>query len=102
QQLGCELGAKIFRLEQLANFDFCFCSRGRVGTALHQIDGLLLRLHLPDPEASPEFLGLTKRPVSHTAFAPCTLNAHALASRGEPGRAARGRSPAPRSISPYG
>src|SRR5438105_12788518 len=50
-QLGRELGAEVLGLEHLADLDLGLGARHRVGAALDPLDRLLLRLHLPEPEA---------------------------------------------------
>src|SRR5262245_39383705 len=63
-QLGREGVAEIVRLKHLADLDLRFLAR-RVGAALDPLDRLLLRLHLPQPEAGDQFLRLGKGSVGH-------------------------------------
>jgi hypothetical protein len=50
-QFRRELRAKILAFEERPNLDFRLGAGHRVGTALDPLDRLLLRLHLPQPEA---------------------------------------------------
>src|SRR5215218_2813865 len=61
-ELGRERLAEVGRLEHLADLDLRLGTR-RVRTALDPLDRLLLRLHVPDPEAGDQLLGLRERPV---------------------------------------
>ena len=53
------------RLEHLTDLDLRLLSGHRVRTAAHPFQGLLHRLHLPQPEAGDELLGFRERPVDH-------------------------------------
>src|SRR5688500_537776 len=59
-ELRRELGAEILGLEDLANLDLRIAAERR---ALEPLDCLLLRLHLPDPEARDQLLGLRERAI---------------------------------------
>src|SRR5207244_10447130 len=73
-QLRRELRAEVFGLENLADLDLCLGAGHRVGAALDPVDRLLLRLHLPQPEAGDQLLGLGERPVDDAA--PLAREAH--------------------------
>src|SRR3546814_12099279 len=53
----------------------------RVRAALHPFDRFVERLHLPDPVAGDELLGLGERAVDHGAVLAVELDARALAAR---------------------
>src|SRR5215467_715456 len=61
-----EGGCEVFGLEDLADLYVAFAV-GRVGASLDPLDGLFERLHLPEPEAGNEFLGLGERAVNDSA-----------------------------------
>src|SRR5262245_1636076 len=61
-QLGRELGAEVLGLEHGPDLQRRLRA-GRVRAAFRPLDRLLQRLHLPDPEAGDELLGLGERPV---------------------------------------
>jgi hypothetical protein len=83
-QLRRELGAEVFRFEDLADLDLRFGSR-RVGATLDPIDRLLLRLALPDPEAGDQLLRLGKRTVGDDSLGcPRTSRAHPSSSACSP------------------
>src|SRR5436190_17055020 len=63
-QLGRELGTKVLGLEKLPDLDFTFLERN----ALRPLQGLGLVLHLPDPKAGDQLLGLRERAVPHGAL----------------------------------
>src|SRR5262249_41778289 len=56
-------------LEHLTNFDFQFSPELRDGTALDPLDGFTLRLHIPEPVTTHEFLRLGERAVNHRRLA---------------------------------
>src|SRR5258708_7319277 len=66
-QLGRELGAEVLRLEHLADLDLGILPH-RIWAALDQFDRLFLRLHLPDPVAGDQLLGLGEGAVHYSAF----------------------------------
>src|SRR5438552_7660572 len=82
-QLGRELGAEVLRLEHLANLDLGILPH-RIGAALDPFDRLLLRLHLPDPEAGDQLLGLGEGPVDDGALRTREPDARALRARVQP------------------
>src|SRR5438874_9523743 len=57
-QFRSELRAEVGRLEHLAKFNLGASVEGRT---LQPFDGLLFRLHLPQPVAGDQFFGLGKR-----------------------------------------
>src|SRR5713101_7538110 len=61
-----QLGRKVTILKHLANLNQAVF---RQGAALGPFDGLLLGLHLNDPEAGNHFLGFGKRTVGYDALA---------------------------------
>src|SRR5262249_42848481 len=63
-EFGRELGPEFLNFEHLADLDLGLRA-GRVRAALHPVDGLLLRLALPQPEPGDQLLGLGERPVDH-------------------------------------
>src|ERR1051326_5829059 len=79
-QLGRELRAEVFRLEYLADLDLGLPGHG-IGTTLHPLDRLLLRLHLPDPEPGDELLRLRERAVDDAALRPAEPHARAFRAR---------------------
>src|SRR4051794_10242348 len=89
-QLGRECLAEVLGLEDLTELDRRALALTRTGPghALHPLDRLLLRLHLDDPEAGDQLLGLGERPVSHGGLAvgepdPRALRARVQALAGE-------------------
>src|SRR6266516_5299597 len=82
-QLGRELGAEVLRLEHLADLDLGILPH-RIGAALDPFDRLLLRLHLPDPEAGDQLLGLGEGPVDDGALRTREPDARALRARVQP------------------
>ena len=56
----------------------------RIGAALDPFDRLFLRLHLPQPEAGDQLLGLGEGPVDHGPLVAGELDARALRARMEP------------------
>src|SRR5208283_605094 len=68
-------GGEVVRFKDRTNLDFALLE----GAALEPLDGLVHRLHLPQPEASDELLGLAEGSITHRLLR--TLEAHAL-SRG--------------------
>src|SRR6266487_5406277 len=86
-ELGRERLAEVLRLEHLANLDLDLLTVG-VGTieggALEPLDRLFLRLHLPQPEAGHQLLGLCERSVDHGALTPGEADARALGAILEP------------------
>src|SRR5438046_4627249 len=79
-QLGGELGAEVLRLEDLADLDLGILPH-RIGAALDPFDRLFLRLHLPDPEAGDQLLGLGEGPVDDGALGSREPDARALRAR---------------------
>ena len=67
RSLGRELGAEVLGLEHLADLDLRVLQH-RVGAALDPLDRLVLRAHLPQPEAGDQLLGLGERAVDHGAL----------------------------------
>src|SRR5512143_856490 len=57
-QLRREFRAKVLVLEYLADLDLGLGAGHRVGAPLDPLDGLLLRLHLPQPIAGDQLFGL--------------------------------------------
>src|SRR5215831_16440605 len=58
-----EGGCEVFGLEDLADLYVAFAIGG-VGASLDPLDGLFERLHLPEPEAGDDFLGLGEGAVN--------------------------------------
>src|SRR6266581_1441983 len=71
-------------LENLPDLDLGFGSRHRIRAALDPFDRLLLRLHLPQPEAGDQLLRLGEWPVGHRALVSREFDARALRARMEP------------------
>ena len=67
---------EVFELEERAELDFPILERHPLGP----LDGLFFRLHLDDPEAGDQLLGLGKRTVDDRPLAARVLDAGALAS----------------------
>src|SRR6266508_4890231 len=61
-ELGRELLAEVVGLEHRPDLDLGAAVEGR---ALQPLHGLLHVLHLPQPEAGDQLLGLGERPVDH-------------------------------------
>src|SRR5262249_49189844 len=78
--LGCEGFAEILGREDTANLDLGF-ARHRVWTPLDPRDGFLHRLHLPEPVARDELLGLGEWTIDHGAVLPRKPHAHAPGAR---------------------
>src|SRR5438034_11234911 len=76
--------AEILHLEELADLDFAV-PLVRVRAALHPLDRLGLVLHLDDPVAGDQLLGLGEWPVDHAALAAFEADARALRARLQPG-----------------
>src|SRR5688500_2687551 len=74
-ELRRELGAEILGLEDLANLDLRIAAERR---ALEPLDCLLLRLHLPDPEARDQLLGLRERAIDDRPILSRESHARAL------------------------
>ena len=72
--------AEILQLEELADLDLAVLIV-RVRAALHPLDRLGLVLHLDDPVAGDQLLGLGERPVDHAALAALEADARALRAR---------------------
>src|SRR5207249_2241802 len=79
-KLRGELLAEILRLEDWADLDLRLLPRHRSRAAPDPLDGLLHRLHLPDPEARDELLGLGERPVDDRLLPAGEAHALALAA----------------------
>src|SRR5712671_1175976 len=82
-EFGSELGAEVVRLEHLTDLDFGFSFMG-IGAALHPLDGLFHRSHLPKPEAGNQFLRLSEWPIDHRPLRSRELDACALRARPQP------------------
>src|SRR4030095_16293871 len=80
-QFRGELGAEILRLEDLANLDVGFDARERVGCTLDPVDRLLPGLHLENPEAGNELIGLGEGTVDHRALVAPQRTSRACLSR---------------------
>src|SRR5829696_9951006 len=65
-QLGREGLAEVVGLEHRADLDLSLRELSE-GAALHPIDSLLHRLHLPEPEAADQLLSLGEWAVDHRA-----------------------------------
>ena len=76
-QLGRELLAEVLRLEHLADLDLALALVG-VGAALDPLDRLVQRLHLNQPEAGDQLLGLREGTVDHVAVLAAELDPRAL------------------------
>src|SRR6516225_9646546 len=62
---GCaSLSTKVLGAKQRANVDIRI-GEHRIRALLHPLDGVLDRLHLPEPVAGDDFLGLGKWAVAH-------------------------------------
>src|SRR2546426_5894103 len=79
-ELRLERITEVVRLEHLANLYFTFLERG----PLQPLDGLVQRLHLPQPEARDQLLRLGEGPVDHRPLAPGEPDARALGARLQP------------------
>src|SRR5207247_2679008 len=75
--------AEVLGLEHLPDLDLRV-GWHRVGTALDPLDRLLLRFHLPQPEAGDELLRFGERSVDYRAFAAGEANPGTLAARLQP------------------
>src|SRR3979490_883672 len=73
-------GSEVRRLEDLPDLDLGILA----GSALEPLDGLLLRLHLPEPEAGHQLLRLREGSVDHRLLAPGEPDPGALGARLEP------------------
>src|SRR5712691_6934106 len=73
-ELGAQRRAEVVRLEHLPNLDLALLER----SALEPRDRLVLRLHLPQPEAGDELLGLGERSVDHGPLRSFKPHARAL------------------------
>src|SRR5438445_2584815 len=73
-------GREVRRLEDLADLHLGILEGG----ALEPLDRLLLRLHLPEPEAGDQLLRLSERPVDHGPLASGETDASALRARLQP------------------
>src|SRR5438270_3787649 len=62
-ELGGERVAEILRLEHLADFDLRLSARHGIGAALDPFDAFFKRLHLEEPVAGDQLLGLSEWPV---------------------------------------
>src|SRR5690348_2870895 len=67
-ELRCELGSKVFLLENLPDLEHGFRA-GRIGTPLRPFDGLVHGPALPQPETGDELLRFGERSVDDRAFA---------------------------------
>src|SRR5437016_5544479 len=76
-KLRRERRAKVVRFKNLAKFNLGFAGHG-IGAALEPFDGFFLGLHLPEPEAGHQLLGLAEGPINHCTLAPRETDAHAL------------------------
>src|SRR4051812_31855113 len=65
--LGGDFGAEIFGLEDLADFQLGVAAGVGMGAFLGPVDGFLLVLDLPDPEAGDELFGFGEWAVRHNA-----------------------------------
>src|SRR5688572_23951647 len=72
-----ERGAKIIRFKYLAKFNLGITGHG-IGAALDPFDRFFLGLHLPEPEAGHQLVGLAEGPINHGTRGPGETNAHAL------------------------
>src|SRR5687767_13018425 len=76
-ELGSEFVAEVLRLEDMANFDLTFLEGG----PLEPLDCLLLRPHLPEPEAGDQLLALLEWPIDHRPLSPGELAPRPLGAR---------------------
>src|SRR3989442_8859627 len=76
-ELGAQRGTEVVRLEHLANLHVAFLEGG----SLQPLDGLIPRLHLPQPEAGDQLLRLREGPVGHGPLASVEPDPHALRAR---------------------
>jgi hypothetical protein len=76
-------GAKVLRLEHLANLDLGFLGHG-IGTALDPSDRLLQRRAFPEPEAGNQLLCLGEWPVSHNPLLAFEPDARSFGTRMQP------------------
>src|SRR5437763_11238949 len=81
-ELRRQVGAEVLRLEHAADLDLLVALLER--RAPDPLDGLLHGLHLPQPEAADQLLGLGERAIDHAALAAAELDAHALGARVQP------------------
>src|SRR5688572_12767706 len=79
-QLRRELRAEVLALEDLADLDLGLGAGHRVGATLDPLDGLFLRLHLPQPVAGDQLFGLGEWAVDDGAPVAREPHARALAA----------------------
>src|SRR6478609_2595189 len=72
--------AKVLHLKELADLDLAIALM-RFRATLHPLDRLGLVLHLDDPVAGDQLLGLGKWPVDHAALVAGEADARALRAR---------------------
>src|ERR1043166_9428271 len=76
--------AEVLQLEELPDLDLAVLVV-RVRAALHPLDRLGLVLHLDDPVAGDQLLGLGKRSIDHRALAALEADARSFRARLQPG-----------------
>src|SRR5262249_29200644 len=81
--LGRERIAEVLGLEDLADLDLAFFVM-RIRTALHPLDRLVPRLHLPDPEARDELFRFGERSVDDRPLAAGKSHPRAFRPRVQP------------------
>src|SRR5579864_7047027 len=67
-KLGSELRTEVRRLEHLTDLDLGLAAREGIGAALDPFDRLFLRLHLEQPVAGDQLLGLGEGPIGDDAL----------------------------------
>src|SRR6266566_1472542 len=77
-KLGCEFRSEVVSLEYLADLDLGLPARKRIRTALDPFDRFVKRLHLEQPKARDQLLGLGERAVDHRALVAAELHARAF------------------------
>src|SRR4051812_11719866 len=82
-QLGSEFGSEVLGLEHRAKLDLGLPFHG-IGAALDPFDRLFHGLHLPEPEAGDQLLGLGEGPVDHRPLVGGEPHTLALRARVEP------------------
>src|SRR5256885_3090611 len=90
-QLGCVRLSEVVGLDHLPDLDLertkaplqfrCLLAASGPGSPLEPFDRLFLRLHLPQPVAGDQFLGLGKRPIDHRRLAAGEPDARAFRAR---------------------
>ena len=83
--IDCGALAEVLKLEELADLDLAVPVM-RLRAPLHPLDRFGLVLHLDDPVAGDQLLGLGERPVDHAALVAGEANAGAFRAGLQAGR----------------